>query len=258
MSNQLLSIVINYKTNDLLSNFIDSYMEYVHDEGRILVIGDVDGDYPISLVPDGVGFIGWNENIGYARAVNYIARAYESYNCENIGIFNADTRFVNYDCVDSCVNLLQSEKDIGVVGPLQYNGQGQITHAGIFGRNSKPLHRAWKSKDLASVRDVKDAVTVSGSAYFVKRSVWDQLANDPEFLLIDPEAEGAFLTTNLYYEETFCSYFARHKGYRVVYNGLAEMLHEHDSSPESELVGRLPEAREKFRAACDALGIERD
>ena len=253
---ELLSIVINYKTDELLRQFVDSYTQFVHNENRELVIGDVAATLE-STPPAGYSYYGWEGNIGYARAVNRFVSIY-GYRFENIAIFNADTRFLDSNCVDSCINLLESDEKIAVVGPLQTNSSGQITHAGIFGTNTSPSHRAWKSSNLADVRDVRDAITVSGSAYFIKRSVWEELANDPLYKEIDPESVGAFINTDLYYEETWCSYFARHKGYRVMYNGEAHMIHEHDSSPNSELSNSMKESREIFRKACDHLGIARD
>jgi len=253
---ELLSIVINYKTDELLRQFVDSYTQFVHNENRELVIGDVAATLE-STPPAGYSYYGWEGNIGYARAVNRFVSIY-GYRFENIAIFNADTRFLDSNCVDSCINLLESDEKIAVVGPLQTNSSGQITHAGIFGTNTSPSHRAWKSSNLGEVRDVRDAITVSGSAYFIKRSVWEELANDPLYKEIDPESTGAFLNTDLYYEETWCSYFARHKGYRVMYNGGAHMIHEHDSSPNSELSNSMKESREIFRKACDHLGIARD
>jgi len=250
-----LSIVVNYKTDGLLHSFIESFQTYVNQDENQLVVVNVAGQG--LKVPENVLLIEWESNIGYARAVNDAILLYED-GYENFAIFNADTKFVDDKSFDSCIELLRSDDRIAVVGPLQRNSRGQITHAGIFGTNRKPLHRLWKSHSYLEAKDVVDAVTVSGSAYFIKASVWWELANDPEFKLINGDPMGALLNTDLYYEETFCSYHARFKGYRVVYNGEAEMIHEHDASPISELSGSMTKSREIFRAACDRMGIDRD
>ena len=257
---ELLSIVINYRTENLLNNFIESYMKYVDSPDRTLVVGDVASNNMSSTInlPDGVGFYGWVDNIGYAKAVNQITDMYKDHKYKNIAIFNADTMFVNSECVDSCLSLLNSDDKIAIVGPLQYDSYGRVTHAGIIGTNSKPIHRSWHSKNLSDLSYVSESISVSGSAFFIKRSIWDELANDKQYKEIDPDSRGAFLNTDLYYEETWCCYFARHKGYKVMYNGEASMIHEWDSSPNSELTSKIKESREMFRKACDHIGIEHE
>ena len=168
---------------------------------------------------------------------------------------NADTEFIDPNCVDSCLDLLDSNDDIAVVGPLQYNAEGRITHAGIFGTNDKPMHRAWLSRDKSSHRYIADCVSVSGSAYFTKRVVWDEMTRCPMYREAAPDAEGAFLPTRLYHEETFYSYHVREHGYRVMYNGEAEMIHHHDSSPNPERDIKIKESKEQFVAACQVHGM---
>lgn len=255
---ELISIVVNYKTHDLLEKFIESYVKYVDTDNRRLIVADISPPVTASL-PGNFGYYSWDENVGYARSVNYIANLYrnqEMYPHAALGIFNADTEFTNRNCVDSCLDLLNSNDDVGIVGPLQTNKSGQVTHAGIFGTNKDPLHRGWKSKKPDLYKDIKDAVYVSGSAMFVKREVWDSLTDDPEYRDFDPEAEGALLSTPLYYEDTWLCQFARHRGYRVLYNGEAEMIHLHDSSPTSALKGATVASRKIFREACDRVGME--
>jgi hypothetical protein len=113
-------------------------------------------------------------------------------------------------------------------------------------------------------RDQINCVTVSGSAYFVRRDVWDDMTNNKQYRELYPDAIGAFLPTPHYYEETWCSYFARHLGYNVVYDGSISIGHSwHASSPKpgegiSNADKYFPISREIFRKACDHIGIERD
>ncbi len=75
-----------------------------------------------------------------------------------------------------------------------------------------------------------------------------------------PDATGAFLPTPHYYEETWCSYFARHLGYNVVYDGSVSIGHSwHKSSAVGgEADSKFKESQSIFRKACDYMGIERD
>jgi hypothetical protein len=162
--------------------------------------------------------------------------------------------------------IFDENPEIHILGPKQRDEQGYITHAGIIGTNTEPKHRAWREPDPqdTAYRDRIECVTVSGSAYFVRREVWDALTNNEKYREIYPDAIGAFLPTPHYYEETWCSYFARHLGYNVVYDGSVSIGHSwHASTPKpgqgvSHADSYFPISREIFRKACDHIGIERD
>lgn len=200
-------------------------------------------------------------NIGYAAACNAGGMMSQS---EVIGCFNADVEFT-YGTLDACHDALhQQEPDArwGVLGPRQVDRDGRITHAGIFGGNTSPRIRGWKqhTTDYQDLRE--DATSVSGSAYFVTREVWDSLTRCPQYLAflrtrgLDLPL-GPFLPTSHYYEETWCSYHAAAHGYKIVYWGLHTMVHQwHQASPVGGQAERwLPESQRLFRQACSWHGI---
>lgn len=197
------------------------------------------------------------ENVGYARAVNRASRLCVR---ETIGVFNADTR-LKENVANECHNALHSKVEWGVLGPRQIDDEGRVTAAGIFGTNDRPQDRAFhhpNSDEYADVRD--DAVTVSGSAYFIKATVWEELATCPIYRKTTPTAQGAFLPTPLYYEETFCSYHAREHGHKVVYYGAATMVHRWRKAPRTPGSDALKIQMSKkiFQRACDEHGIQHD
>lgn len=202
------------------------------------------------------------KNIGYSAACNYMASKSKS---DIIGLLNSDVWMKNSD-VDKIQKIFDNNPNIHILGPKQRDEYGRVTHAGITGTGSKPVMRGWmvNDKDDTMFRDQVDCVSVSGSAYFVRREVWDAMTNNEEYRKLHPEAEGAFLPTPHYYEETWCSYFARHLGYNVVYDGSVSIGHSwHASSAKpgegvSHVDHYFPISREIFRKACDHFGIERD
>lgn len=258
-------VVVNYNTPRLLSDFLDSYTFSGHKVDTELIIMDVD---PTEFTQDAVAVILGELNIeyqywhipynaGYSGACNM---ASESATKEVLAFFNSDTRLFD-DTLDVCYEYLQSNPDVAICGPMQIDSNGLVTHAGIFGTNSNPQMRGWRSRKPSDFNDVRDdAVSVSGSAYFVVHEVWDEMANHPDFKALYPSCDGAMLPTPHYYEETWCSYFARHLGYKVGYVGNTMMIHEwHKSSPVGSVEGQVMRtSREMFRSACDALGIEHD
>lgn len=203
-----------------------------------------------------------NPNIGYSAACNQLASFGTG---EIIALLNSDVWFKSSD-IYAIQNIFDENPDIHILGPKQRDEHGFITHAGIIGTNTAPRHRGWRESDPMDIlyRDRVECVTVSGSAYFIRREVWNALWNDEQYRQMFPDATGAFLPTPHYYEETWCSYFARHRGYNVVYDGSVSIGHSwHASSPKpgegySEADSYFEISRKIFREACDYIGIERD
>jgi GT2 family glycosyltransferase len=203
-----------------------------------------------------------NENVGYSAACNLMAANTDS---DIICLLNADVWLTSEDVV-KVQKIFDQNPDIHILGPKQRDESGRITHAGIVGTNTAPKHRGWREYDAEDIlyRDRVECVTVSGSAYFIRRSVWEALTNDEEYRKMYPQAIGAFLPTPHYYEETWCSYFARHRGYNVVYDGTVSIGHSwHASSPKpgegySHADAQFKVSQSIFRNACDTIGIERD
>jgi GT2 family glycosyltransferase len=268
--------VVNYNTVNLLDRFIKTLHHDLQDvdsvtksnkywslfisdndstDGTIDYIKDISGKYHIDKL-----FI--NRNIGYAAACNLMASKGDS---EIIGLLNADVWMKNED-VTKIVNIFNNNSDIHILGVKQRDEQGRITHAGIVGTNVQPVHRGWMLSDPQDTmfKDNIECVTVSGSAYFIRRNVWNVLTNNVKYKQLYPDAIGAFLPTKHYYEETWCSYFARHLGYNVVYDGSVSIGHSwHASSPkrgegESVVDQQWLVSQSMFRKACDYFGIHRD
>ena len=261
--------VVNYNTKDKLKRFLDTLHSDVNNPNLwslyISDNGSTDGSWEwLDSVKDSYRISGgWNnENIGYSAACNMMA---DYSNGDIIGLLNADVWMTSND-VSRIQNIFDENSDIHILGPKQRAENGYITHAGIIGTNTKPKHRGWMINDPNDMmfRDRIDCVTISGSAYFIRREVWNALTNHPKYRELYPDAIGAFLPTPHYYEETWCSYFARHLGYNVVYDGSVSIGHSwHASSPKptegySHADAMFPISREIFRKACDHLGIERD
>jgi GT2 family glycosyltransferase len=246
-------VVINYKTPDLLEDFIKSYEEHKFDGCRLTVVDvGAEAGYGVSVTEESV-YLSIHENIGYARACN---KGASFGNNDVILLANADTRLSSGFI--TCYAALSSVQDWGVLGPRQVDEQNRITAGGIFGTDTNIGQRGWQDVDHGQYSDVRyDAKSVSGSLYFIKRSLWEELTNCEFMQQAYPGIEGAFIPTPHYYEETCCSYHARAHGYKIVYYGAVQMLHHwHRASPHGGAADmHIEESKEMMRGFCRLHGI---
>lgn len=252
-------VVVNYHTPDDLRFFMQSLREHPPSAPWNVTVVDVDVVASEECYPwgDGEGAtLGVSGNIGYARACNLAAARGTD---EIIALFNADVE-ITPGSLDACADALAAHHDWAILGPCQVDTRNRFRHAGIFGTPACPKHRGWNEVNRGQYGDVRKAVTVSGSAFFVKRKVWSELTDCPSFQEVAPEAEGAFLPTPHYYEETWAAYHARAHGHQVVYFGAATMIHKwHRASRVGGWADRqMPVSRAMFRKACDRHGIVHD
>ena len=262
------AVVVHYHTPTLTDRFVASAKNQVRN--LIIVINEFD-DRDVrwaetwSRIPN-VEVLTNKQNEGYAKAANEGATLLNQKPGDILAIFNSDVT-VPKNGISHIQNYMASHPEIGIAGPKQTDQQNRIVHAGIFGTNRKPRHRGWHEKDKGQYAETRDdAITVSGSAYFVKQECWEQLSNDPEYLaaakkVFGQTPLGAFAETHFYYEETWCSYFARHRGWKIAYLGKAPTFtHEWRGSEKdtATLTKYANRSRTQFRALCDHMGIDHD
>lgn len=248
-------IVVNYRTPHLVDEFLESYRKSDISLEHTLTFVDVDPVTPWKHKHAGKVITTYT-NVGYSGACNIAVAQTDS---DLILLLNSDVRLYP-QAVEKCVETLTSDDKTAVVGPLQVGDDGRVTHAGIFGTLERPRHRAWRGRVTPALRNTEPCVTVSGSVYFTKRSVWDELSSCSLYRDLYPDVEGAFLPTPHYYEETWYSYHAQAHGYQVVYCGQACVYHGwHKSSRVGEVESKyLATSQQIFREACDHHGIPRD
>lgn len=275
-------VIVNYRTSDDLDACLNSLRQHPPSYSYDVVVVHNEVTLPDMVVaarycglPWQMASLEWDRNEGYATACNEAA-SWHWLNLEVereakptspvIGLFNADVLFTP-GVIDDCFEALMSNPDWGVVGPRQMDEQGKITHAGIFGTRAQPHLRGFKERAGDRYTEVDDtAVSVSGSAYFIKRSLWDQLTACALYQLVAPNAVGAFLPTKHYWNETWTSYHAvEHESptgqpWKIAYLGSSTMVHKwHRASPVGGYGEQhISEDQAMFRRACDIHDIPHD
>lgn len=256
-------VVVNHNTRDKLQRLLDTL--HADDDGGwnlyIVDNGSTDGSVDWLLretKPYRIQMMKFNDNIGFSAAVNDLVSRTRS---PLVGILNGDVWLSSSDVKQ--ITKAFDDSEIAILGPKQRDEKGYIRHGGIIGTNESPKLRGWGEHDPDDVKykDRIECVSVSGSAYFIRRSVWDNLTNCPRYRDLYPSAVGAFLSTPHYYEETWCSYHAREHGYKIFYDGSISIGHSWHASSE---VGSTTDAnyartsRALFRQACGHHGIKCD
>jgi len=253
-------IVCNYRTPDDLNTFLASLAAFPCFWPASLTVANVSpGPADRAVVARwetqlALRHLVFEDNVGYARACN---RAATFGRGDVVAMFNADV-VLTADALTYCYEALRDNPTWGVLGPRQVDQRNRLVGCGVFGAPSAPRQRAWMEVDVGQCSDIRpDALTVSGSAYFVRREVWDAMTACPIYQEVAPGAEGAFLPTQHYYEETFLSYHVRSHGLAVVFYGPVVMTHLwHRASPHGGPADQqMGIARKQFRDACDAHAI---
>jgi hypothetical protein len=217
-------VVVNYKTPDLLQDFIRSY-EALELPGCTLTIVEVEANIPEDWLraeeSNSRQTLFFRENIGYGKACNEGAALGHN----SIILFaNADTLLS--DGFRECHDALRDHPNWGVLGPRQVNEFNCFTAGGIPGGPHGHVQRGWNQTDVGQCSDVlEDVYSVSGSLYFIKRSVWKELTECPVWKEYAPNAVGAFLETRHYFEETTCSRHLTAHGHINVFYGSVKMTH---------------------------------
>lgn len=255
--------VVNYNTKYQLQRLLDTLAK--DDDGCSweLFIADNDStdgskEFLKSLSNNyRVKVISHNLNIGYAKAINKLAAMGHS---PYVAALNADVWLCTED-VKAIEKTFENDPKAAVVGPKQRDEKGHIRHAGIMWQNGGFYHRSWAIPDPLDrihVGEVIECGTVSGSAYFVRRSIWDEMTSCPIFQKEFPGAPGAFGETPLYFEETLLSRHVKAHGYKVLYDGTVSIGHTWAAStPEGNNSNAhyIPISKEMYVKFCRAHDI---
>ena len=264
--NSLLEVdASKYNTKDLLPRFLETlHKDLVPDTWTLSIADNGSTDGSVEWLESNkqnysIDRILYNKNIGYAGAINQLASMTDN---EILCAVNADTWFTTKHVLDM-INCFQEHPNIAIAGPKQLDEHRRIRHAGISWQGDKtnrPSHRGWAVHDPEDklFKDLARCWTISGSIYYIRRSVWEKMYQHPDYQALYPLANGAFLPTNHYFEETFCSQWAQKLGYEVWYNGLAETTgHTWGGSLNPNEASRkyFNTSKSMYIEICNKLGI---
>jgi GT2 family glycosyltransferase len=215
-------IVIHYGDAEMTSRLVDGLLRYTTADFEIIV---VDNAAPVPWKADGedprVRLSRLGTNTGYSNACNHGASiAYG----RNLMFLNNDVE-VHSDAVTALLRMLESEKAIGMVGPMLRNSDGSYQHSWgerlslrteFFQKCFRERQRRRGERIADSIRHhdppLLDVDWLTCAAILVPREVFDVVGG----------FDGNFV---FYFEDVDLSMRVAEHGYRVCFTPSCEMVH---------------------------------
>ncbi|HEX9909230.1 MAG TPA: glycosyltransferase family 2 protein [Thermoplasmata archaeon] len=169
-------------------------------------------------------------NLGFAKGYNWAIKKLLDSHYGSILLLNNDT-VVHRGALRALVETLQTDKTIGVVGPLILNMGTEIVQSagiGIQWEKSKPVFLLNGEKAVDMPEEIRDVDFVSGSAMLVRTEALDKVGLFAEHFFMYAEEEDLCLRM-------------RSAGYRVVCNTKARVEHKMEAT-----VSKYPELRARY------------
>ncbi len=203
-----------------------SILEHTKDVSYEVIIADdvsTDATSHLTDYAEGLVISRNSSNQGFLRNCNNAARQAKG---EYLMFLNNDTQ-VTENWLSSLVNLIESDKTIGMVGSKLVYPDGRLQEAGgiLWSDGSGWNYGRLDNPDKPEYNYVKDVDYISGAAILLSTRLWQQI--------------GGFDTrfAPAYCEDSDLAFEVRKAGYRVVYQPLSKIIHFEGISNGTDVEG---------------------
>ncbi|MGA8029934.1 MAG: glycosyltransferase [Bryobacteraceae bacterium] len=229
---KLVSIIIPTRDRvDLLSRCVSSLLEHTqHEDFEILIIDNDSGEratkkYFHSLEGDKrFRIISHQGAFNYSVANNRAAREAKG---DFLLFLNNDVEIIRPDWLNELA-CWAGQKNIGIVGARLLYGNGTIQHAGVvLGMSGFADHPFAQEAALTfglagSTGWYRNFLAITGACMMIRREIFDSLGGfDESFTLCGSDVELCLR--------------ARERGFRIVYNPFAELIHHEQQTRGGEV-----------------------
>ena len=193
---------------------LQSILEFTKDVTYEVIIADdvsTDATACLGQYVEGLVICRNETNQGFLKNCNQAARAARG---KYIMFLNNDTK-VTHGWLSSLVDLIESDRTIGMVGSKLVYPDGRLQEAGgiIWSDGSGWNYGRLDDPDKAEYNSVKDVDYISGAAILLSSALWKQIGG------FDQRYAPA------YCEDSDLAFEVRRAGYRVVYQPLSKVIH---------------------------------
>lgn len=218
-------IIVNYNGKHLLEKNLQSVVDTDYENFEIIVVDNASIDGSIEYLRKNfptVKIVESKDNLGFGRGNNLGVKEYPNFDAY---LFLNNDVSVPKDWLGKLVVTLQEKNDAGAVGPkILYskeklgNDRRIINSAGIYvNKHFMPYDRYDKENDNTKCTIVEEVDAIMGGAFLIRRDVFEKTGGfNPKMFL--------------YYEDIDLSLRIRDLGYKIYYNGNAEVYHDHMAS----------------------------
>lgn len=212
-----------------LNRCINSVLPYV---SEVVVTFNADG-----VIPDGVlkhpkvRYLKTRlPNIGYGRNANFGAR----HTSGKYILFLNDDAYLQSGGVETLVETIQSQPNVGIVGHLIRYPNGIIQHGGT---RRNPGDLGWGHIDHTKLTPSIDKVTEmdnvnQASCLMLREAFYKAMGYDEQYFM--------------YYEDNALSLAVRKAGYKILYTPFVSAIHDEHATSDTY---QKPEMAERVRAA---------
>ena len=218
-------IIVNYNGKHLLEKNLQSVVDTEYEDFEIIVVDNASVDGSIEYLRKNfpiVKIVESKDNLGFGRGNNLGVKEYPNFDAY---LFLNNDVSVPEDWLGKLVVTLQEKNDAGAVGPKilyskeKLGNDGRIINsAGIYvDKHFMPYDRYDKENDNTKFTIVEEVDAIMGGAFLIRRDVFEKTGGfNPKMFL--------------YYEDIDLSLRIRDLGYKIYYNGNAEVYHDHMAS----------------------------
>lgn len=132
-SPQIHIVIVTWNGKHLIERLVESLEKSDRPCERIVVVDNASSDGTVEMLADRfprIEVIRMEKNIGYSAGINVGLKRVKEKGAQYVWVFNNDV-VVKPDCLAKLVDTIESDPQIGVVGPIVFDYKTkQIAHAG--------------------------------------------------------------------------------------------------------------------------------
>lgn len=224
-SSAIFVIIANWNGEKLLRECLESFfMNTFCSNCHIVVVDDASVDGSVDMLKrefPKIKLIRNRKNLGFSKANNIGIRYAMARDAHYVLLLNNDIVITEKKWLATMVNVLESDKKIGIVGCKLLYPNGRLQHAGGIIEVRGFRHRGRLEKDVGQYDKVQFVDYVTGAAFLIKTEVISKIG------LLD---EGF---SPLYFEEIDWCARARFHGYEVAYTPIPVFIHKTSSTTKT-------------------------
>ncbi len=219
MNDKISVIILTWNGLSVTKNCLDSLKTTDYPDYEVIVVdnGSTDGtrDYLEGL--DWITLIKNDQNLGFVRGNNIAIEKTSG----DVVLLNNDIVITDPRWLKKLNETANSQEKVGIVGCRMVDGKGGLMHAGTY----MPYPVYWgqqiggREKDVNQYNSVREVEGVVGACLYIRRSLIDDIGKlDEDYFS--------------YFEDTDYCLKARAAGFKVMYDGRAQIIHLENVSTE--------------------------